>query len=40
MTGLYRYYEQRLARVDEVLDAIHAQMPARLDLDSLRPVNG
>ena len=33
LTGLYRYYEQRLSRVNEVLDAIHAQRPMRLDLD-------
>ena len=26
LTGLYRYYEQRLSRVNEVLDAIHAQL--------------
>ena len=35
LTGLYRYYEQRLSRVNEVLDAIDAQRPMRLDLDSL-----
>ena len=33
LTGLYRYYEQRLSRVNEVLDAIDAQRPRGLDLD-------
>ena len=33
LTGLYRYYEQRLSRVNEVIDAIHAQRPRGLDLD-------
>ena len=33
LTGLYRYYEQRLSRVNEVLDAIDAQLPRGLDLD-------
>ena len=33
LTGLYRYYEQRLSRVNEVLDAIDAQRPRGLDLN-------
>ena len=33
LTGVYRYYEQRLSRVNEEIDAIHAQRPMRLDLD-------
>ena len=33
LTGVYRYYEQRLSRVNEEVDAIHAQRPMRLDLD-------
>ena len=33
LTGVYRYYEQRLSRVNEEIDAIHAQRPVRLDLD-------
>ena len=35
LTGLHRYYEQRLSRVNEVLDAIHGQWPMRSDLDPL-----
>ena len=33
LTGLYRHYEQRLSRVNEVIDAIDAQRPRGLDLD-------
>ena len=33
LTGLYRHYGQRLSRVNEVVDAIHAQRPRGLDLD-------
>ena len=40
LTGLHRYYEQRLARVDAVLDALDAQWPTRLDLDPLRSESG
>ena len=40
LTGLYRYYEQRLSRVNEVLDAIHAQRPMRLDLDPVLSESG
>ena len=40
LTGLHRYYGQRLARVNEVLDAIDAQRHTRLDLDSLRSDDG
>ena len=40
LTGLYRHYGQRLARVNEVVDAIHAQRPMRLDLDSLLSESG
>ena len=40
LTGLHRYYEQRLSRANEVLDAIDAQRPMRLDLDSLLSESG
>ena len=33
LTGVYRYYEQRLSSVNDEIDAIHAQRPMRLDLD-------
>ena len=33
LTGLHRHYQQRLARVNEVIDAIDAQLPRGLDLD-------
>ncbi len=40
LTGLNRYYQQRLSRVNEVIDAIHAQRPMRLDLEALLSENG
>ena len=40
LTGVYRYYEQRLSRVNEVIDTIHAQQPMRLDLDLLLSESG
>ena len=40
LTGLNRYYQQRLSRVNEVLDAIDAQRPMRLDLDPLLSESG
>ena len=40
LTGLNRYYEQRLARINEVLDAIDAQRPVRLSLEALLTIEG
>ena len=40
LTGMHRYYEQRLTRLNDVFDGIDAQWPMRLDLAPLRVDNG
>ena len=40
LTGFHQYYEQRLARVNDVLDGIDAQPSMRLNLDSLSAQDG